>query len=134
MPRSIYRHCQCAALFILMCLFFCPENDRDGIRIWQNARARKTDPLKSIRFPIRRQLFLGEMEVCFELPSPTEFSIDGFWCDQTGMLKADYHMSEFPKEFIGWYDLYSVDKSRTKADTERWRPHKCCFHNSCANL
>lgn len=28
--KSIYRHCQCAALFILMCLFFCPENDKDS--------------------------------------------------------------------------------------------------------
>lgn len=70
MPRSIYRHCQCAALFILMCLFLCRESDRDGLPGWPGARQRPAHPLKSIRFPIRRQLFLGEMETWFELPSP----------------------------------------------------------------
>lgn len=67
--RSIYRHCQCAALFILMCLFFCSETDRARCNRTLSVGERWQDPLKSIGFPIRRQLFLGEMETCFELPS-----------------------------------------------------------------
>lgn len=91
MPRSIYRHCQCAALFILMCLFFCLRSDKDGCCGWQRARQSAADPLKSIRFPIRRQLFLGEMEACFELPSRRKAVLTVSGSTRTGMLKADYH-------------------------------------------